>query len=150
MLNCVTVQMNSPFGSPNNYGIIDIKSAKKRQNQIKTVTGSYIKLLNNWMQDVLQIDALLHNLRILISTQESVQRMECRHPQPFPLFEEMFADTYSLLTGKIYSEMEVIYHQLKRYMYAIFLSIITLRQTHQQLYLIEDRHQKQNFPFLNN
>jgi hypothetical protein len=109
--------MNSPqsFFTSNNYGVVDIKSAKKKQIQIKTITGSFVKLMNNWAQDVSQIDSLLYNLRNLISTAESVHRLETRHPQPFPLFEIMFTDVYSLLIGKIYSEIEAIYHQLMHY-----------------------------------
>ena len=136
--------MKSPFGSPSNHGITDIKLAKKRQNQIKTVTGSYVKLLNNWTQDASQIDALLHNLRILISTQESVQRMESRHPQPFPIFDEMFSDAYSLLTGKLYSEIEIIYHQLKHYMYAALTTLCLLTQW---CYCIKNCNRKQSITF---
>jgi flagellar biosynthesis chaperone FliJ len=107
--------------------VIDIKSVKKKQNEIKTLTSTFIKLLNNWSQVTSQIDALLHNLSILISTVESVQRMECRYPQRFPLFEELFTDTYSMLTGRIYSEIETVYQQLKHYMYVLFYSSELLR-----------------------
>ena len=136
--------MKSPFSSPSNHGITDIKFAKKKQNQIKTVTGSYIKLLNNWMQDASQINALLHNLRILISTEESVQRMESRHPQRFPIFDEMFSDAYSLLTGKLYSEIEIIYHQLKHYMYAAPTTVYWFIQ---RCYWIENSYWKQIVSF---
>lgn len=114
------------LGYTNGVDIVDIKSAKKKQNQIKNLTSTFIKLINNWSHVTSQIDALLNNLSVLISTVESVLRMECRYPQRLPLFEEMFTDTYSMLTGRIYSEMETIYHQLKHYMYVIILCTFLL------------------------
>lgn len=105
------------FGSPQYSGTADIKSAKKKQTQIKTVTGSFVKLITSWKQDVNQISVLVSNLRNYIFTLESIQRMQCRHPQPFTLFDEMYPEMYSLLTGKIYCEVEAVYHQLKHFMY---------------------------------
>jgi hypothetical protein len=105
------------FGSTQAFGTVDIKSAKKKQTLIKTVTGSFVKLINSWKQDVNQISVLLSNLRNYIFTLASIQRMQCRHPQPFTLFDEMYPDMYSLLTGKIYVEVEAVYHQLKQFMY---------------------------------
>ena len=128
-----TATMNSSFGSPGSHSILDVTSGKKKQIQIKTLTGSYVKLLNNWTQDVAQIDNLLHNLRILISTGESVQRMEGKYPQPSPLFEVMFTDAYSLLTGKLCSEIEAIYHQLKHYMYVHRWRILLSELFHESL-----------------
>jgi hypothetical protein len=106
----------SHFGSPQSFGTVDIKSAKKKQTLIKTVTGSFVKLINSWKQDVNQMSILLSNLRKNIFTLESIQRMQCRHPQSCTLFDEMYPEMYSLLTGKIYCEVEAVYHQLKHFM----------------------------------
>ena len=70
----------------------------------------------SWRQDALQIEILLGNLQLLISKLESIQRMERRLPKSFPLLEALFPDAHSLLTGKIYEEVETVYHQLKSYM----------------------------------
>lgn len=113
---CITMYSPSPFGSPFNKGLPDLKSAKKKQSVIKTVTANFAKLMISWRQDVSQIEVLLSNLQNLISNLESIQRIECRQPQAFPIFVKLFPDVYSLLTGKIYGEVEAVYHQLKSYM----------------------------------
>ena len=115
------------FGSPQSSGTVDIKSAKKKQTLIKTVTGSFVKLINSWKQDVNQISVLLSNLRNCIFTLESIQRMQSRHPQHFSLFDKMYPEMYSLLTGKVYCEVEAVYHQLKHFMYASSAPYIILK-----------------------
>lgn len=106
----------SPFGSPFNRGLTDLKSAKKKQSVIKTVTATFLKLMISWRQDVSQIEILVGNLQKFISDLESIQRIECRQPQSFPIFVKLFPDAHSLLTGKIYGEVEAVYHQLKSHM----------------------------------
>ena len=112
----IYIAMFSPSGSPFKKGSTDAKSAQKKQSVIKTVTATFLKLMISWRQDALQIEILLGNLQLLISKLESIQRMERRLPKSFPLLEALFPDAHSLLTGKIYEEVEAVYHQLKSYM----------------------------------
>lgn len=109
------------FSSHLRHGTVDLKLAKKKQTLIKNTVGSFVKLMISWKQDVSQIATLLHNLQSLVSTAESVQRVQSRHPRPFPVFDELFPEVYSLLTGKLYEEIEAVYHQLKSYMYVMRL-----------------------------
>ena len=110
------------FSSPLRHGTVDLKLARKKQTLIKNTVGSFVKLMISWKQDVCQIATLLHNLQSLVSTAESVQRVQSRHPQPYAIFDELFPEVYSLLTGKLYEEIEAVYHQLKRYMYVLHVA----------------------------
>lgn len=123
------------FGSPQCLGTVDIKYAKKKQTLIKTATGSFVKLICGWKQDVNQISVLLGNLRNYIFTLESIQRMQCRHPQPCALFEEMYPEMYSLLTGNVFSEIEAVYHQLKHFMYASSSLAISMHSPQSEIFL---------------